>query len=589
MKQLIGQNWKLDSLYPNHSGKLEEQLSTLSQQIDQLHLNLKKTETAQDFLPLFPMIETVINGCLEVDDFLICVSSDDVNNAKAGKLLNESTAVRTRFDAFLLELDHLLSSLSEQEWKELLQYEQIQPGQFFLEERTRLYKDKLPLNMEKLITTLSTNGFAGWEDHHNHTLGRLKVPVGEDETLSAGQALNKVMFANDRMVRLQTNQALEEVCEQNKDAFATILNRIMGFRLDVYQQRGWKDPLKELLDQNRIKQQTLKTMMTKIKQNKEMVNTFLKRKAELNQLYKLAWHDFFAPSFTPKNQLTYTEAVDLILYHFYNFSDKLGDFAKQAFENGWVEAEDRTNKAPGAFCASLPLAKESRVFLTFSGSYQDVVTLAHELGHAYHNYILHEESAFSQQTCTSVAETASTFTENLVLDAAINKAEKEEKLSLLEMKITNGLKYLTMIPAMFEFEQKLYQKRQTGLVSADEIGNLMVEVERDLYGETVDEFDRYRWMTVSHFYDTEQAFFNIPYTIGYLFSNGVYAMSKSQGAAFPQQYDELLRNSGSMTTEQLAKYFLDQDLEEGDFWEASIQPIRDAIEEYLFLTKDRIQ
>src|SRR5699024_7871659 len=233
-----------------------------------------------------------------------------------------------------------------------------------------------------------------------------------------------------------------------------------------------------------------------------------------------------------------------------NFSEKLGDFAEKAFRERWIEAENRKGKMHGGFCANMPVAKESRIFMTYNGSYQDVVTIAHELGHAYHNHILHDEPAFAQEVSTSVAETASTFAENLVLDAAIEHAESDKKkIALLEMKIMNGLKYQAEMPALFLFEQKMYEKRKDGPLSAGEISELMGREMEYLYGDLIDEYNPFTWMTVSQLFDTELAFYNIPYTIGYLFSNGIYMLAKEQGEVFPEKYDALLRDTGRMTVE----------------------------------------
>ncbi len=380
--------------------------------------------------------------------------------------------------------------------------------------------------------------------------------------------------------------SLLKVYRENQDRFSSIYNYFAGYRNEIYRLRGWKNPLKELLEQNRISETSLNSMMQTLHQHKTLLHKYLDRKAALNKIDKLSWYDIYAPTFTSKSELTYDEAATIVTEQFYRFSTKLGDFAKRAFEQGWIDAEPSDGKRHGAFCASMPNSKESRVLLSFTGNYQDVVTLAHELGHAYHNSILHEELGFSQHVGTGLAETASTFTENLVLDAAIHLAEKkEDRLSLLEMKIINGLKYTAYIPAKFEFEQRFYEERKKQKLSATELVTIMENTEKDWFKDSLKEVNAHNWMSIPHFFNTEKAFYNIPYTIGYLFSNGIYSLYLQDKEVFPNQYDQLLKYSGNRTMENLANQFLHHNLQDNSFWETSMKPLEEAIDQYLDETR----
>lgn len=596
MEKVISEKWDLDSLYPG--GKNSSELNEL---ISHLKLDMKglqeKVQTfdqydTQDLVDFFHEVQEHISAAFELDEFLICLYAVNVDDPDIAKLIDESEKIKADIESLKIDMDELVAKLSESDWEALLQHDEVEKYQFYLEERKQKMDDKLPIEMEKMINQLSINGFIGWENYYEQMMGDLRIPVekdGQKEEMSIEQALSYATISSDRSVRQKAARAIVGVCKEQADSFATVLNRINGFRLDVYKQRGWDNVLKEAMEQNRIKEQTVQTMVSTIKENREIVQSFLQRKAQVMKLEKLAWYDTDTPSLTSDKKVSYREAADIVITQFHKFSEKLGKFAEKAFHEGWIEAEDRKGKMHGGFCAFMPLKKESRIFLTFTGSYQDVVTIAHELGHAYHNFILQDEPAFSQQISTSVAETASTFAENLVLDAAIEHASSEEdKLSLLEMKILNGLKYQVTVPAMFEFEQKLYDKRKQGPLTANELSDLMESMTKDIYGDVVDENNKYFWMTIPHFYHTDLAFYNIPYTIGYLFSNGIYALAKEQGDQFPEQYDALLRNSGRMTVEQLAGRYLNKDIGEKEFWEASLQPTLEAIREYLELTEKMI-
>ncbi|TCP19928.1 pepF/M3 family oligoendopeptidase [Scopulibacillus darangshiensis] len=596
MEKVISENWDLDSLYPGgkNSSKLNELISQLKQDIKRLQEKIQTVDHSdtQGMVDFFKEMQDFLSASRELDDFMFCLYSVNVNDPDISKLMGEGEKIKADFESLQIDMEQRLARFSESEYHDFLQHEDVKKYQFYIKERKQKIADKLPIEMEKLINDLSINGFLGWEDYYEQMMGNLRIPIEKDgrkEELSIGQALSYAVFSSDRSLRQQAAHKIVEICAEQAESFATVLNRINGFRLDVYKQRGWDNVLKEAMEQNRINEQTVHTMVAALKGKMGIFHSFLQRKAQVMNLEKLAWYDTNTPSFISDKKIPYTEAAEIVITQFHKFSEKLGQFAERAFHEGWIEAEDRKGKMHGGFCATMPLAKQSRIFLTYTGSYQDIVTIAHELGHAYHNYILHNEPAFSQEVSVSVAETASTFTENLVLDAAIEHAStKNEKLSLLELKILNGLKYQVVVPAMFEFEQKLYKKRKQAPLTAKEISNLMDDTRNDLYGGIVDELNPYEWITIPHFFHTDLSFYNIPYTIGYLFSNGIYALSKEKGSQFPEQYDELLRNTGRMTVEQLAAAYLNQDIGKKDFWESPLQPTIDAINEYLILTEDII-
>ena len=594
MKQVLNQNWDLASLYPDETNKLIELRADLDKTLETLSDKLKHLNSSKVIIDLSKLVaviqrtQYVQSGSEEFDDLLICIYAQNTSNTEVVGLLNHSTVIKSKLQSFQNQLNLTLANLSENLWAELIRLTQVEPISFYLLECRQKGKDQLPLEMERLIGSLSIDGIKGWAQHYEQMLTQLRIPIkmgGEIKEVSIGQALNEAIYSKNLLVRQDAALAIKHICEKNADLFASVLNRIAGFRLSIYEQRGWDSLLKELCIQNRIKEKTLHTMLTSINQHKELIKSYIKRKIKLSQLNNPSWFDVESPYFTVAVKVPYQDAVTLIIEQFYKFSDSLGSFAEEAFEANWIETENRPNKAEGGFCASLPLSKQSRIFLTYRENYQDVITIAHELGHAYHNYILHKEPAYAQQKGTSLAETASTFMENLVVDAVIKQTtSKEEKLALLEMKIANGLKYVGTIPNMFKFEQVFYEKRKTNVVTAEEINTLISKAEKDLYDGLIENLAVHKWMYIPHFYNAEKSFYNIPYTIGYLFSNGIYErLKKSENGV--EQLDEILQSSGRMTVEQLAERYLGEDATKTTFWDASLQPLKEAIEEYLFLTE----
>ncbi|TWT25907.1 M3 family oligoendopeptidase [Planomicrobium sp. CPCC 101110] len=597
MKPSISRNWDLDALYEggSTSAALQEKISSLDSEISRLSEALKPaTSEAQKMTVMLRDIQYVMSRWLEIEDFSVCIYSQNTADPHAAQLLEQVNTMKSKMKTLHALLNRTLADLDEGKWQELLSQEGIEKIAFSLEERRRKVKDRLQLEIEQAINALSVNGFDGWEQLHNQLFNQLQIPLGQTgqtKEHSIGSALNQALYDKDRKKRTQAAKAITQVCSADEETFAVILNRIAGYRLELYQQRGWDNLLKEALEQNRIQEKSVQSMLAALEECQPLFRDYLQRKKELLNVDDMRWFDLEVPCFETDKKFPYGEAVSIIVSQFRNLSVKLGEFAEKAFQSNWIESENRPGKAEGAFCAALPLAKESRIFLTYRENYFDVITLAHELGHAYHNEILHDEPAFIQEKGTSIEETASIFMENLVLDAAIEKAgSQDEKLALLEMKISSGLLCVSTIPNMFHFEKAFYELRKNRLLSAKEIKELLIQSEKKLYEGLVEEHEVYRWLYIPHIYVTEKAFYNIPYTIGYLFSSGIYAMKKELGDGFMESYDNLLRNSGRMTVEQLGRTYLNRDLTEPDFWRTALEPLKAAIEEFMRLTgQERIQ
>jgi oligoendopeptidase F len=257
-----------------------------------------------------------------------------------------------------------------------------------------------------------------------------------------------------------------------------------------------------------------------------------------------------------------------------------------AFEQQWIEAEDRAGKAPGGFHTFFPESGQSRIFMTYSGTLSNVSTLAHELGHGFHTYAMRDMHVLNRNYAMNVAETASTFAEMIVADAAIkNAASKEEKLSLLEDKIQRSVALLMNIHARFIFETRFYEERKQGIVSTSRLNQLMEEAQKEAYGDALAEYHPLFWASKLHFYITGVPFYNFPYTFGFLFSLGIYAEALTAGQGYEEKYIALLKDSASMTVEDLAKKHLKADLTQKGFWEKAVQLCINDVEEFLALTE----
>ncbi len=560
--------WNLDCFLPL---SVEKSIRSLADRISQL-----------DFLNpavFFKDLEACDLELRELTALGHCLQAQNVQDEKASPLIAIASQLDADYQSVLHKFDEWLHHFDEVAFTQLIQSPHGSPIAFFLKERRALVREKLSAAMEGLISTLAIDGLHGWNQMYSECVGRLKL-----DGLSMGQAENR-LGSPDRDVRQVTFRDLGKIWKEQESIFAQVLNHLSGFRLKIYEKRGWSDFLKEPLIENRMTHQTLQVMWDCVEKHKAPFVHFLGLKANLLNVKKLSWADVEAP-FLPGDgdKIAYSDACALIVEQFGSFSPNMAAFADKAFKDQWVEAEDRPNKAAGGFCVAFPKSKESRIFMTYSGTASNVATLAHELGHAYHNHMVEKAPSPYQNYKMNIAETASTFAEMLVIDSLLKKASsKQEKLALLSNKIQRSVVFLMNIHARFLFECALYERRKMGFVSASELSALMLDAQKKAFKDQLDEYHPHFWVSKMHFYISELPFYNFPYTFGYLFSLGLYAKAQAIGSAFADQYDALLRDSGQMSIEDLAEKHLKVDLTKKEFWDSALKVAIADVEAFLEL------
>jgi pepF/M3 family oligoendopeptidase len=588
----LRQTWDLEAIFPggSQSPELAAFLTALEQDIATFRKQVEGTALPQsevDIQPWIAMIDTVQQfgrRFRQAGAFVSCLNSQNMKdepakllNGRIGQLSAAFGSVSTLFDAKLL-------AIPQPVWTAMLKDPKLEPIAFNLQERRRRAEAKLAPELEALAGDLAVDGNHAWGQLYNTIVGRINIPC-DGKQLSAGQAFN-ALSAGDRAVRKEVFAKWEQAWGEQAELIGASLNHLAGFRLNLYKHRGWDNVLSEPLDTNRMSQETLDAMWDTIERSKGLVVKYLQRKAKLLGLDGLAWYDVDAPLTASTTKVTYDEAANFILEHFGRFSPRMSSFAEQAFKKSWIEAEDRPGKRPGGFCTSFPLVRESRIFMTFGGTVGNISTLAHELGHAYHQSVMNDLPPMAQGYAMNVAETASTFAEMIVADASLKAAKTpQERLALLADKVERAVAFFMNIHARFIFETRFYAQRQKGLVSVEALNELMLQAQKDAYHNALTEYHPLFWASKLHFYMTGQPFYNFPYTFGYLFSSGVYAQALKEGPAFEQRYVDLLRDTGRMQVEDLAARHLGVDLRKPDFWQSAVNLSLADIEEFLKLTE----
>ena len=597
--------WDLESIFPGGSSspQLKEKLDTIRGQLDELTRLVtnwdteKDTPTFKNLVDILLVQEELSKGLSQVFTFIEAVQSADVSDKQAGTISGQIFELNSAFSTIQTILTKKMVAMPDDKWNKLIELPAFKAIDFSLNETRTQGKELLSEAEEALINTLSIDGFQGWSDHYDSLVATIEIPFKDSEgqvhLLSAGQAYNKMNTDPDKAVREQLFKKWEETWKGMAPLFSDTLNHLAGFRLADYKAHGVKDFLKRPLEYNRMKQETLDTMWKAVSEQKQPFIDYLNRKAQLIGKDKLSWQDTEAPVIigdAAAKVYPYDVGADFIVENFRKFSGKMADFAQYAFDHNWIEAEDRGGKRPGGYCSELPESKESRIFMTYAESPSEVSTLAHELGHAFHSHVMTDLPTLNQQYAMNVAETASTFAEMIVADATVKEAaSKEEKITLLDTKIQNALAMFLNIHARFLFETSFYKERQNGIVTDERLSELMEEAQKEAYQDSLSEYHPHFWASKLHFFIADVPFYNFPYTFGYLFSLGIYARSLEEGAGFEDKYIALLRDTASMSTEDLAMKHLAVDLTKPDFWEAGIAIMKNDVSTFMELTEEYVK
>jgi oligoendopeptidase F len=556
-------NWDLENIFlqtPLHSfiDSVQESIDFLEQQI------------SQDLFAALLALQKIQKSLGELQTYAHCLIAQDTSSDKGPLLENQVQSFLARTSKIQTNISFKLQELSEDAFAEFQKLAAHQGLGFIVSEMRRFAQFKLSMPLESLITDLSIDGYHGFSQMFSTLHGNLKFDV-EGKKLSFGQ-LENLLHDPREDVRKKAFIAYNDVFSLNQPLFAHLINHIAGFRLEVYKARGWSSTLFELLQCSRMEENTLKAMWACVKKYQPIFHQYLQKKARLLSKDKLAWYDLEIPLFASKNLTSFETGSCLILSQIKKYGKGMEDFCRHALKSCWVEAEDRPGKAAGGFCAALPILKQSRIFMTYLGTDSNISTLAHELGHAYHNHHIFHHPYLAQLLPLNLAETASTMFELMVSHGLLQDAKTvEQKLALLDDKIMRSITFFMNIEARYLFEMQFYEERKQGFVSHHRLSTLMETAQKSAYGACLESYNPLFWASKMHFYFTDVPFYNFPYTFGYLMSLGLFAFFSKQPHNFEKNYNAFLQDTTIMSTEDLLKKHLGVSLDTPEFWELAMQ------------------
>jgi pepF/M3 family oligoendopeptidase len=474
----------------------------------------------------------------------------------------------------------ILAANKEQVLKIALIDKRLEPYKYFLSEMIEKAAFQMESRLEDLANDLCRSAGDAWTRLHEALASTTSAQWDENGEKTVTE-LRSLVNNNDRDIRRRAYEAELAAWKTVEIPMAAALNGVKGYAITVDKRRGWKSPLQKSVFQSRISEKTLNALISTIENALPLFRRYLKMKAKLLGIEKCAFFDLFAPVKTGANSEAWTwdKAASAVAECFEQFDPEMAFFARKIYSLNWVDAEMRKHKIGGAYCTDFPLAKEARILCNFNGSFDSVLTLAHETGHAWHHEIIKNLPRALSQYPMTLAETASLFAETVVFEASVKNAPPSEKINLIEGSVKDSCQTLVDILSRYYFEKELFSRREEQEIPAQELCEMMLDAQKRTYGDALDgeKLHPYMWAVKIHYYSTALPFYNYPYAFGHLFALSLYTQGKND-TSFPKMYRGLLEMTGACSAEELAlKAGFDVSTEK--FWRQGIDLIAERIAE----------
>ncbi|MEZ0391257.1 MAG: M3 family oligoendopeptidase [Pseudobdellovibrionaceae bacterium] len=590
--------WDIESEYPslNSTGFLADQkkaemqmqqMTGLIQKVSQqlAHPQSDLTLELQKILLLHSEIRVLLSN---LSTYVSCLENVDAKDEKAKAKSSEISNLKSTFAQSFKPVQIFLTTCDQKVFDPIFQKPELQGSLFTWQQERTLKNQMLSEKEEVLLTALSPTGFAAWGDLYFALSGTMKVKLelnGKTEQVGLAQAAGMVRSSQESL-RKAAWQGIQLAWKEQQESAAAILNSLAGWRLEVCHKRSHTEPVDFLstpLFQNRIQKETLTAMMTAVENNKSEIQEAALLMAKMHGKKKLDPWDLLAPAPLPhaSGSTDFEVGLGQIRKAFASAHSEFGEFVDLMEKNKWLEARVLPNKGPGAHCTGFIKSRTPRVFQTYMGSHQDISTLAHELGHAYHSWVLKDLPLDQLDYPMTLAETASIFAETVLKDQLLATSQsREQKLEFAWADIEGAVSLLLNIPARYEFEYNFHQKRKERALSARELSELTDQAWKKWYGDTITQPDSMFWASKMHFSFHDASFYNFPYTFGYLFALSIYSRRKELGSDFWPKYKEILRDTGRMTAEDLILKHLGEDIRKPQFWQKSIDVVKGSIQNF---------
>lgn len=587
-------DWDLESYFTEFGNptflafkqELNDSLADLNRQIKAL---LEDSTVALKNWERFLLdYEHVMGNYSHLSSYISCLTAADSGNDAYLKEESAFADIRAEVAKLSDKIIRGMGGLSKSDFSSLVGRDRLANAAYKLEEFREQALRRMPSELEDLTADLGINGISAWSRLYFTTMGNLKFryddPEKGDCEVPMAQ-LNSLLSSPDRERRKAALKGSSRTLEEHQYLYAGALNALSGTRHTLNARRGIDNFLDPSLFQARIKHNTLHALMSAIEDRVSFAREVFDFRNDCMGITDPGWVDLRAPlPFGEGNGPDWHSGISLISTAFHSVYPALGTFFDELLEKRWIDYSPRENKRPGGFCTGSLLTRESRIFMTYKETLNDILTLAHEAGHAWHSRLLKDTRVLSSGYPMTLAETASTFAERIFTEGVLRNEAVDPaiKLLVLDAEIEHMLAFLLDLPIRFRFEEEVYTRRQEGSLSPSDLCQLMKETQRGMFGESMVEGgeDPWFWASKMHFYIDEVQFYNYPYTFGYLLSTGFMDQFRQEGQNALNAYERFLALSGSQGCEEVVSTTLGEDIEDPNFWGRMIDGLQRPFTQY---------
>ncbi len=589
-------NWDLRRLYESFSGpdfqndlvrldKLIHRLNTMSVEVTANHED--EGTKLENYITLSEELAMTFEKLGVFASLTTSVNAKDEEGTKYEAIIDqkfsETAEAETRMSNWISEIKDLDGIIAASD--------RLKEFDFYLKEKVEQNKHLLSEKEEAMLAKLKNTGSTAWVNYKNLLIANHKVDIeinGKMESLPLTVVLN-MAYDSDKELRKRAYEAEIASYTKIEDGIAAALNGIKGEVLTVAELRGYESPLAMTLEESRMDRATLDAMIEAMKESMPIFRKYLRRKAEiLGYSNGLPFYEMYAPVVEKEMKYDYEQGKAFVEKQFRTFDESLGDYARTAFDNHWIDVLPKEGKVGGAFCCNIRSIGESRFLLNYGNNFGDTITMAHELGHGFHGDCLNNESILNTSYPMPLAETASNFCETIVKKAAIKEGSREEALAILETEISDATQVIVDIYSRYLFETAVFEHRKDSPLTVEEIKNLMLDAQREAYGDGLDPnyLHPYMWTWKSHYYYADANFYNFPYAFGLLFAKGLYAEYLKKGQDFVKDYKKLLSVTGKLKIADVTRT-VGIEVTKPEFWRNSLAIVAEDIEEFIKLSKEQ--
>jgi pepF/M3 family oligoendopeptidase len=497
--------------------------------------------------------------------------SIDSNDTKASGALEEIKSILSDSTSSYVGFFKVLEKINYHKIAEVSDF--VKEHLSFLDKKADSVKHLLTEKEEALLSKVNNVTSDSWVRLHGSLISNefIDFEINDKKASYSISMLRTLISNSSKELRKRAYEKELELSKRVSLPVSECINSLKGNSLVISKSRGFSSPLDEVLFNSQMKKETLDSLLTAVKKYLPELQEYFKIKSRaLKNSGALPYYDLFAPLEIRNKEYDFEEAKKIVIENFYSFSDEFGQMAEQAFENSWVDAFPGPGKRGGAFCMNLSYKNESRVLLNFNNSFKSIITMAHELGHAYHNYCSTDIRPICLGSPVPLAETASIFAENIVKRNILKKCDDVQKLLIIEADLCDMGQKVIDIYSRYLFESNVFEERKKGILSSEQLCDIMRKSQIQAYGNGLDHnsLHPYMWVNKPHYYGSD--FYNFPYAFGILFSRGLYKMYLDEGSSFAQKYNKFLANTNLKTVEESAAS-IGIDVTTPEFWETSVK------------------